>query len=209
MPAEHGTVTMADEPAEGARRYDLFTRDGETRFVWSLTDEGVALEADALVLMRAGQWTRAPFDEIVSVTLASGVIGRGNTMGSCTITLGSNGKVIVGNTNKSGVADGFRDGIYRRFVVDFHKQLLDSGAATGIDFHSGFSQTRMTGLILTLIVATGFFLVLPFILLIATHDLKALLILLVGAALVMPVYRVARTNQPSTYGPADPPDLLP
>ena len=200
---------MSDEPAEDAQRYDLFTRDGETRFVWSLTDEGVALEADALVLMRAGRWTRANYEDIISVTLSSGVIGRGNVIASCTIVLGNGSRVIVSNVNRTGVADGFRDGIYRRFVADLHKHLLASGAATGIEFHSGFSQTRMTGLILTLIVATGFFLVLPFVLLVATHDIKALLILLAGAALVVPVYRIARTNQPSTYLPAEPPDLLP
>jgi len=200
---------MSDLPADGAPRYDLFTRDGDTRFTWSLTDEGVALEDDALMLMRAGRWTRASYHDIVAVKLSSGVLGRSNTMGNCTIELANGSKIIVSNVNKRGIADGFRDGIYRRFVADLHQHLLSSGAAEGIDFHSGFSQGRMTGLLFALIAATGLFLVLPFVLFIATHDIETLWILLAGAGLVIPVYRIANNNQPAAYMPASPPDLLP
>lgn len=200
---------MSDLPANDAQRYDLFTRDGQTRFTWTLTDEGVALEDEALVLMRAGRWTRAQYHDIVSVTLTSGTLGRGNTMGSCAIELANGSKIIVANVNKRGIADGFRDGLYRRFVADLHKHLLASGAAESIDFHSGFSQGRMTGLLFALIAATGLFLVLPFVLLIATHDIETLWILLAGAGLVIPVYRIANNNQPAAYMPANPPDLLP
>ena len=137
------------------------------------------------------------------------MIGRSNTIGSCAIELGNGSKILVSNVGPSGLPDGSRDGTYRRFVEDFHRQLIAAKAVGSINFHSGFSQARMTGIMIILVIATGFFLLMPLVLLLITHDLKGLWILLVGAGLVFPLYRIAGANQPATYNPGEPPDLLP
>lgn len=200
---------MSNTPAEGAQHYDLFSRDGEPRLVWRLTDEGVALEPDALVVRRAGQWTRAEYERILSINLSSGQIGRSGTIASCTIQMSSGLRIVVSNVNERGVADGSRDSVYRQFVTDFHKRLRESGAVSRISFNSGFSQGRSTGLLVIGVIATGFFVALPVILLLATHELKALLITVAGLGFVLPLWRTFSANQPSTYNPGAPPDLLP
>ena len=51
--------------AETAKRFDLYTRDAEAaRFVWRFRDSGIAVEPDAIAVMRAGRWSRAPFHAI-------------------------------------------------------------------------------------------------------------------------------------------------
>lgn len=198
-----------DKPAEEVPRYDLYTRDGDTRFFWRLTDHGVAVEPGALVLYRAGQWTRAPYDRIMSVGLSTGSAGRGNVIANCTITLTNGSRIIVSNVKASGVSDLSRDADYRHFVKDFHKALVASGAASAITFRSGFSEGRMTGLRISLVIAGLFFIALPLVLLLITRELKALWITLAGIAFIVPMVGIARTNQPGTYRPDMPPDLLP
>ena len=200
---------MSNQPAEGAQRYDLFTRDGATRMVWRLTDEGVAVEPDALLVYRGGQWTRAEFDRMLSVTLSSGQVARSGAIGSCTIQMSSGLKIVVTNTKASGVADGSRDTTYRLFVRDFHQRLRESGAATQMSFRSGYSQGRSNGLLVIGVIASCFFVGLPVVMLLATHELKALLITAAGLGLVVPLWRTYSANQPATYNPGAPPDLLP
>ena len=199
---------MAIEPADGAQHYDLFTRDGATRLVWRLTDRGVALEPGAFIVRRSGQWTRAEFKRILSVTLSSGQAPGSRAIASCTIQMSSGLRIVVSNLNARGVSDGSRDGIYRQFVADLHARLRDAGVASGVAFRSGFSQARSTGLLVAGLIATGFFVVLPVILLLATHELKALLITAAGLGLVVPIWRTFSANQPGSYNPRLPPDLL-
>lgn len=200
---------MSNEPAEGATRYDLFNTDGRFRFTWRLADRGAVLEPDALLLRRAGQWTRLPFDRITTVTLSTGSVGSG-TIGNCAIELSNGGKAIVTNVNERGIADGRRDTEYRRFVVAFHQALVASDALPAIRFRSGFSEARSNGLFVVMLVATALFVVLPLVLPLATGELRMLWALLVGATvLVFPAWKVFGTNRPGTYNPGAPPDLLP
>jgi hypothetical protein len=197
------------EPADGAPRYDLFTRDGEMRLVWRLADEGVALEPEALVLHRGGRWTQANYSDMLSVALTSGSFAGANTIGTCTIEMRSGLRIVVSNVNASGVSDGRRDGTYRRFVADFHQHLVAAGAAGTMRFQSGFGEGRITGLFLLGIVASALFVVLPLILLLATHELRTLWITVAGLGLIVPLWRTFSANQPATYDPGAPPDLLP
>ena len=116
-----------NQPAEGAPRYDLYTRDGQSRFFWRLTDHGISFEPDGLLIYRAGQWTRAPYDRIMSVGLSTGSAGRGNVIANCTITLTNGSRIVVSNVKASGISDLSRDSDYRHFVKDFHKALVASG----------------------------------------------------------------------------------
>lgn len=199
---------MSSDPAPDARHYDLFTTDGSRKFVWRLTDAGIALEADGIAVMRAGQWTRARYADIAAITLTSGAIGQSGLRGACTIRLNNGALVVVNNLNARGISDGFRDGLFRQFVTDLHQRLMQSGAAKDVTFHSGFSQSRMTGLVFITTIAALLFIALPVGLLVFTRDIESLWMLLAGVGLVYPIVRVARNNQPTTYLPTAPPDLL-
>lgn len=119
------------------------------------------------------------------------------------------GGFVFSNVNSRVLADGFRDGIYRRFLVDLHRHLVGAGETATVAFTSGFGQGRGTVLFVGVLLGSGLFLVLPLILYAATNDWRMLLLLLFGAALMVPAWRVFATNQPASYDPAAPPDLLP
>ena len=200
---------MSAEAIDTTQRYDLFTRDGSTKFQWRLKDEGIGLTPAGIEVMRANRWTDAAYTDIASVTLTTGVIGTGAPMAACTIKLNNGGQIIVTNVTARGIADGARNGAYRSFVRDFHQHLVDSGAATGITFHSGFTQRRLSWLIFALILAAILFIATPLGILIFTRDTDALWMLIAGVGLVFPVMRVAKSNRPAAYLPGAPPDLLP
>src|SRR3569623_1500253 len=83
-----------------------------------------------------------------------------------------------------GIADGYRDGLFRQCGGDLHRKLIETGDAKDIYFHAGFSQSRMTGLVFITIIAALMFVVLPLGLLIFTGDIQTLWMLLAGAGLV-------------------------
>lgn len=198
---------MSEPPAETSSRYDLFTRDGNARFVWRLTDRGTALEPHSIVFMRAGRWTRVPFADIASIGLSRQGIGRVQ-LAQCLITLRNGRRIVISNANARGVNDGRHDGPFRLFVDELHKALRANGAAGKISFVSGFTTARMNGLIVISIIASVFFIALPIVLVAATRDLKALWALLFGIAFMVPVWTIVRVNQPGRYDPANPPDMV-
>lgn len=187
--------------------FDLFTSDGH--FQWQLADRGVEVGADRLTIRRAGRTTEVPYADITQVTLSTTYMQHSRAVGQCILALANGGKVIVTSADASGLSDGRRDQIFRSFVRDFHSALVHSGAAIAIAFHSGFTRGRMNGLVGILIVATLFFVALPLGLLLMARDAQILWVLGAGAALLIPAYRAAQTNQPATYNPGAPPDLLP
>lgn len=198
---------MDDGTTETAQRFDLFYRDGPARIVWRLTDNGVDLEPDALVVRRNGRLSRTPFAEIVSVTLNSALIGR-NTIAMCTIQLRNGGRIVVSNANARGLADGTLDRPYREFIVGVHQRLLDSGAARGISFRSGFSTVRIAVLRTALVAGAALFFVLPLVLLVVTGEVKALFLAIAGGLLLYPALKAASANRPATYLPNAPPDMV-
>lgn len=189
-------------------RYDLFSHDGNRKLVWRFKDEGVMVEDGAIAIMRSSRWMRVPFSQIASVTLSANVIGRSATIGQCTLALEDGRRIVVGNGNDQGLADGQRDGPYRLFLRDFHRRLISSGEAAAISFRSGYSQGRMNGLIFAAVLGSAFFVVLPLVLLAITRDIKALVIMAAGAAFIWPAWRMIDTNRPASYRPEAPPDLI-
>jgi hypothetical protein len=199
---------MSDEPFDTARHFDLYTRDGEARFRWRLTDRGVVIEDDALGLIRHGRWTRAPYNRIVSITLNSGNAGRSGTIANCTIQLSNGTRVVISNVNDRGLPDGSHDGPYRLFIETLHTKLLEIGAASSMRFISGYSPVRINVLIVISIVAGLMFVALPLVLLLLTREIKMLIALVFSGGLLWSVARIIRVNQPGTYRPSRPPDFV-
>lgn len=189
-------------------RYDLFTHDDTRRLVWRFKDEGVVVEDEALLVMRASRWARIPFRDIAAVTLSSNVIGRSPVTGQCIVRLEDGRRVVISSGNEQGIADGRRDGPYRLFLRDFHRKLIESGEARAIEFRSGYTQARMNGLIFATIIGTLFFIATPLVLLLLTRDVKTLLICLAGIGFIWPAWRMIEANRPMNYEPSAPPDLI-
>jgi hypothetical protein len=198
-----------DQTFDIAQRYDLFTLERAGRFAWQNKDRGVTLGPTAMSVLRGNRWISLPYRKIASIGLSTGSIGNFRSIAQCTVRLKSGRQLVITNTNARGMSDGLRDGLYREFVADFHDRLLADGAAQSITFRSGFSRGRMTGLVAALIAGAALFLLLPTLLLIFTHNLETLWALLAGVGLVFPAFRIATANQPATYLPNRPPDLLP
>lgn len=187
--------------------YDLFTRDGQTRFVLRQRDEGIRIGESAISVLRSGQWVDTPFASISTIRLSTALVGR-RQIAQCVIELRDGSKLITSNASASGLRDSGRDSDYRSFVRSLHNQLLATGAASRIRFISGFSQARMNVLIASLIVATAFFFILPLVMLMVTQNPKALLAMLASIGLLIPSGQIVKVNQPATYAPDMPPDLV-
>ena len=194
--------------AGSGTRYDLFTHDDTRRIVWRFKDEGVVVEDEALLVMRASRWVRLPFHDIASVTLSANAIGRSAIVGNCTVRLEDGRRIVISNGNEQGMADGRRDGPYRLFLRDFHRKLIESGEDRAIDFRTGYSEGRMNGLIFATVIGTLFFIATPLVLLLITRDLKTLLICLAGLGFIWPAWRMIEANRPASYHPTSPPDLI-
>ena len=199
---------MDNEPSGNVERFDLFFRDGPTRVVWRLRDNGVELEPDAIVVHRDGRTHRTPFADIVNVTLNSALVGRRSMVAMCTMNLRNGGRIVVSNSAASGLPDGLRDDTFRAFVTSLHQRLVNSGAARNISFRSGFSNVRINVLRTALVAAAALFVVLPIVLLIITGEVKALFLALAGGFLVYPALKAASANSPATYRPEAPPDMV-
>ena len=197
-----------DQPADHTQHYDLFSTDGGAGFTWRNHDGGVGLDAESVIIMRAGRWTSIAFADIDMVTLSSTVIGQSRPIGQCILTLADGRRIIITNANSAGIADGARDAGFRQFVLDFHAALIASHDAQHIDFRSGFTQRRMNGLVIALIAAAVLFVGVPLFLLLKTNDPESLWLLIAGVFLILPAWRIARTNQPAEYQAGAPPDLL-
>ena len=197
------------EQALETARYDLFTLEPGARLVWKNSDRGVSLESTGLELKRGGRWQSLKYADIGTVTLSTARIGASRVIGQCTLTLRTGQRLVITNSNAAGLSDGLRDTLYREFVRDLHRQMVDSGAAERIIFRSGFSTARITVLLIALCAAALLFIALPAILLLVTHDLRALWVLIGGGALFAPAVHLARSNRPASYDPNRPPDLLP
>jgi hypothetical protein len=189
-------------------RYDLFNTDGRKRLVWRFRDEGVMVEDGALAVMRSSRWMRVPYSQITAVNLSAAVVGRSGTIGQCTLVLEDGRRVVITNGNDQGLADGRRDGPYRLFLRDFHQRLVASGEDAAISFNSGYTPSRMNGLVFATIVGTLFFVALPIALLVISRDVKALVITATGALFIWPAWRMIETNRPASYHPDAPPDLI-
>jgi hypothetical protein len=197
-----------DQALETAR-YDLFSLEAGARLVWKNSNRGVSLEPAGLELKRGGRWQSLAYADIRTVTLSTARVGASRVIGQCTLTLRTGQRLIITNTNAAGLSDGLRDTLYREFVRDLHRQLVESGAAERISFRSGFSTARITVLLIALSAAALLFVALPALLLLVTRDLRALWVLIGGGTLLAPAASLARSNRPASYDTARPPDLLP
>ena len=202
-------MSTAQDVSATDNSFDLVVRDAKPGFRLRFSDSGVQVGADALAVMRDGEFVRIPFAEIRSVQLSLASTGRSGMIGQCAISRASGERVIVSTSRPSGLADPSKEGIYRRFIEAFHSRLVDSGAATHIGFSQGFTAARRTVLLVALIAGGILFIGGPLFAFALSQQPKALIALVIGAVLLIPFVRIYNTNAPRNYLPTNPPDLLP
>jgi hypothetical protein len=202
-PAAAAEVPEQPEP----RRYDLFLRH-RTGFFWKLTDEGIVPGPEKLSYPVDGRMGFRLYSEIYSVNLSSAHIPRSGNLAQCGISFRNGATLGLSTANALGVPDAGRREVYNEFIDDFHNRLVASGDAKRISFTRGGTEMRMRVLWIALIAGTALFVILPIVLAIMVHDWGPFQIMLMGGLFLWPAWQAAEKNQPGTYDPRYPPDML-
>ncbi|RYE87778.1 MAG: hypothetical protein EOP19_03315 [Hyphomicrobiales bacterium] len=200
-------VTAAAPEQPEPRRYDLFLRHRAGLF-WRLTDNGIVPGPEKLSYMQDGRWGYRLYTDIVSVNVSSAHIPRQGVLAQCGITFRSGARLGTSTADAKGLPDPSRHEAYFDFLVDFHQRLVASGQAKRISFTRGGTVARMRVLQVALVLAGLIFIVLPLVLAAIVRSWQPLEIMLIGLLFVWPAWESAQKNQPGTYDPRYPPDML-
>jgi hypothetical protein len=205
---EPGAAATEPAPPEPEpKRYDLFLRH-RSGFFWRLTDEGIVPGPDRLSFPTDGRMGHRRYEDIDRVNLSVAHIPRSGSLAQCGIVFRNGATLGLSTANAQGLPDPLRRDVYHDFLEDFHRRLIVSGAAKSITFTRGGTQTRMLILQIALIAGTGLFVVLPVVLAVIARSWEPFQLMLMGALLLWPAWETAQKNQPGTYSPKYPPDLL-
>lgn len=202
-PGAAATEPVQPEP----RRYDLFLRHRSGIF-WRLTDEGVVPGPDELSYPVDGRMGYRRYEDIERINLSVAHIPRSGSLAQCGIVFRNGATLGLSTANAQGLPDPLRRDVYHDFLQDFHQRLIASGAARHIAFTRGGTPTRMLVLLIALIAGTGLFVLLPIVLAIIARSWEPFQLMLMGALLLWPAWETAQKNEPGTYSPRYPPDLL-
>jgi len=194
-------------PGEAFQRsYDLYVKDG-TGFRFRSKDRGVTLTDWRLGWTADGKPDGAPLQNIAQVRLLCGGDWR-NPLNQCQISFADGHLLTLHDGTEYGSVDEARTPVYAEFVRALHARLAAAPAGT-IKFIQGYPETNFylvaaaAGL-LGLIAVGG-----PIGLWIVTGQLQALLLLIGGAALCWPLYKMMQNNAPRRYDPRQlPAELL-
>lgn len=193
-----------------AREFDIFIREGERMMFWRHANHGISLWADGLTWEYDGQGRKRKFDEIFSVHLASAHVARHGDVYNCRIRFRDGDALNFYSTTDMGLPDEARAAAYGDFMRALHGQLAKSGAKD-ISYRAGMTEGKQTLLMITLVIASLLFVVLPVgLLLFVETSWHVLGLTLAGAGLTWPLWTHWQNNHPRDYAPDDlPHELLP
>jgi hypothetical protein len=194
---------MPDAPI----RYPLYVAH-RAGFALTLSDEGVEVTDDAIWYFVDGKWGYRKFTDMRAINLQAGGGFGGPVFAACSITFRDGRKANIVSTNEWGTADGSRAAAYTDFIEALHAALIAEGAARQIAFTSGIGSKRSVVLTIALVLAVALFVLTPLVLWAITRDTQAFWLTLAGGLFIWPAIRMARRNQPATYRPEAPPNLL-
>jgi hypothetical protein len=196
------------ESGEGrAPDYDLVVGEGK-RFVLFYRDAGVWLGGESIGFMRKGSRLLRPFRDLRSVTLRTRALPRAGAVGECDLRFKNGERFIVMNVNGHGYPERDLTVTYREFVRAFHERLVEAGIGSDVVFRSGYDVMGARILTGALVAGAALFVGLPVALVVMTGRLESLALLLAGAVLLWPAFKILGPNRPSTYTPDRPPDLF-
>lgn len=181
---------------------------GWGNFIFRLRDRGIAPGSEGLRFTREGRKLFRPYSDIAEVNLSMSPVYRSAPTAQTSVRFTDGTVMRITNTNSWGTADAGQTQDYYRFKADFHRRLLANSAAARIRFTTGVSSGRSRLQKVVIAIAAAFFIGGPILIFILSREPQALLILVGGAAFVLPFYRAIQRNRPRSYDPASPPDML-
>jgi hypothetical protein len=183
------------------RHYDLYFREGPGGgFVWRNRDSGVTLSPTGMEWRSRGQQRFTDWSTIHQIRVQTGHIPKSGYFGSCEVTFRNGRKLTVTSLDSWGSADTGRLDDYAEFLQDLHAHLGEADKKR-IRFVAGMTEGRQIFGKVAAVIGGAFFVLLPLVLLLITGEIKALFIMLGGAAFIFPVFRVMKRNEPRTYNP--------
>lgn len=202
---EPGTAPAPATPEP--RRYNLFVRH-RTGIFWRLRDEGIVPGPENLSYPIDGRWGFRPYSDIHSVSVSTAHVPRSGAIAQCGILFLSGATLYTSTANAQGLPDPERNETFREFLVDFHRRLIEAGVAGRISFRTGTTPGRAIVLNIALAAGVLIFVVLPLVLALMVRSWEPFEIMLGGLLFLWPAWETAQKNQPGTYNPAYPPDLI-
>jgi len=186
------------------RRYDLYLSTGLS-FHWSNPNHGITLTDDRIAWTIDDNPQEARLASIAEVRLQTGGNAQ-DLIAMCKLTFVDGYVLTVYNSGAMGLPDSAQAPLYRDFVRDLHRRLVASKAR--VDYIAGFSEGRYH-IVLPASILLGLLVVaLPFVLLLITAEIKVLFLLIAGAWLFWPMYKMVQANKPHTYDPTHLPSEL-
>ena len=188
----------------GERTYDLYFTAGRRAVFFRKANRGVTLTQDCITWAYDGRADRAPFGNIVEIRLQSGGDWR-NITHLCEIVFADRYKLLVRDSNTSGIFDEAQASVYRHFLRDLHGRLLMYAGARQsppITFSAGYPPRKYQMVVACAVLMALMFVGIPFGLLLYTGEIKTLTLLIVGVLLIWPLKTMMANNRPRHYDAA-------
>ena len=150
------------------------------------------------------QADRGPFGNIVEIRLQSGGDWR-NITHLCEIVFADRYKLLVRDSNTSGMFDEAQSSVYRHFVRDLHGRLLMYAGARQsppITFSAGYPPRKYQVVMACAVLMAFIFVGIPLGLLLYTGEIKTFTLLIVGVVFIWPLKTMMANNRPRYYDPA-------
>ena len=153
-----------------------------------------------------GGTTGGGSDSIEAVHLQTGGSWQA-PLATCRITFCDGMNLLVISGNSLGTRDDERADIYCAFVDDLHRRLAAMNSTAS--FTAGYTETRYRVVFACGLLLAAMFLGIPLVVLFIKPDAQLVLLFVIGAAFLWPLWMMLRKNAPRSYTPAHPPnDLL-
>jgi hypothetical protein len=195
----------AKTPQKNPRRYDVYFRaDGKISGL-RLADHGITISDARIDWVADGQHDRGRLDSIVAVHLQTGGAWQA-PLATCRITFCDGMTLLVIDGNSLGARDDEQADIYGAFVDDLHRRLAATNSTAS--FAAGYTETQYRVTLVCGLLLAAMFLGIPLVVLFIKPNAQLLLLFMMGAALLWPLWTMLQKNAPRSYTPAQLPDDL-
>jgi tetrahydromethanopterin S-methyltransferase subunit F len=192
----------AKTPQKNPRRYDVYFRDGNILGL-RLADHGITISDARIDWVADGRRDRGRLDSIEAVHLQTGGAWQ-NPLATCRITFCDGMTLLVIDGDSRGARNDEQSDIYGAFVDDLHHRLAAINSTAS--FTAGYTETGYRVVFACGLLLAAMFLGIPLVLLFIKPGAQLIVLLVIGAAFLWPLWTMLRKNAPRSYTPAHPPD---
>ncbi len=189
--------------------FDLFLREAGPGIYWKLQEGGVTLDAEGLAWEGEGGERRYRYADLASIQLCTTIGGKTGNIYFSVLRFYDGAVVTFYSGTSRGAVDERGAGIYADFIRMLHARL-DTLKPAGLQYHAGQTAARYYIVLGSVIVLACIAVALPLVLLAIVRDWQVLIVLLAGAGLTWPMWKLAQASRPRSYTPdAVPEDVMP